>query len=213
MGTFKKLHTLEILSLTLNNLKSIENGIICDLKSLVALDLSSNQIVFIQKELLQKLSRLLYLNLCDNLIQDLDDTAFTSLTSLKFVNLRINPVVHLFKNQTFAGLSQLKWVGISDRVYLDVEIIRLIKNQMTPRLVHEWLDMTFYDSIEITYTPNFTTPYTSNICYYIGYLIRNQILFNLEDDLFVEKFITDCKDWSTLVYRVKLQDTASSIFV
>jgi Leucine-rich repeat (LRR) protein len=211
--TFEKVRTLIKLDLSQNDLKSLANSLfLASVKRLQILNLSSNYIDFISKELFQKLNRLTHLDLRNNLIQEIEDGALVNLNSLKLIYLEMNPVVDLFKNDTFTGLIELKHMGVSGCVKFSLGIVRLIKSQIKLRLVREVLYMTFYDSIELSFPPNFTMPYSTNICYFISYFIRHQILFNLESELFVSKFVNDCKEWSTFVYVQTLDDFIWSKF-
>jgi hypothetical protein len=211
--TFEKLHTLVEFDLSGNNLTFLEYLIFSDIKSLQVLNLSSNQITFIQKELFASLNRLTHLDLSNNLIQDIEDCAFLNLNSLKMVNLDFNPVIFLFKNHTFTGLFQLKHMIISNRVNFTLEIVKSIKKQIQPRLVRQVLYMKFYDSIAISFSPNFSEPYKLDMCHYMTYFIRNEIQLNLDTELYVFKFVEDCKYWSTDVYNGILKKSDNILFL
>ena len=212
-SAFAKLHTVIVLDLSYNELEALERDTFTDLKSIKILNLSFNKIKAIQKELFQDLQLLMDLDLRDNEIQDIEDTALVNLQSLKIINLVMNPIIHLFKNHTFTGLSSLKHMDLSETVNFTLESVQSIKKQIKTRLVREVLYMKFYDSIEITFTPNYDERYMPNVCYYITYLIRNQISLNLEDELLVGKFTTDCKDWSTYVYNQKKEQQVYYVFI
>jgi Leucine-rich repeat (LRR) protein len=204
--TFEKVHTLNELDISHNNLTFIDNSMLIDLNSLQILNISYNKIKFIQNASFQELNRLTSFDLRNNRIHDIEDDAFLNLNSLKSIYLDNNPIIYLFKNNTFTGLFQLKHMSIPDSVKMSLDIARSIVNQIKLRIVRQVLNITFYDSIEISYPPNNTTKYTSDMCFYISYFIRNQITFNLEDEdnFYVYKYLNDCKDWSTDHYQATL---------
>jgi Leucine-rich repeat (LRR) protein len=211
--TFEKVHTLILLDLSQNRLQYLNDTVFSELGNLQILDLSSNQIYFIQKELFQYLNFMTHLELRNNTIQEVEDGVFKNLFNLKTITLNMNPVVNLFKNQTFTGMNQLKHMTVSDRVNLNIGTVQSIKSQIKLRIVREVLYLKFYDSIEISFPPNYEENYIPDICYYISYLIRNQISFNLENEFYVHKFINDCKKWSTQIYNKKLENVVGSIFL
>jgi hypothetical protein len=210
--TFVKLHILITLDLSYNNLYYLEKNCFCELESLEILNLSYNSMVFIHSELFKESYRLKNLDLSNNELRDIEDTAFVNLASLKIINLDMNPIIEPFNNYTFMGLSQLKHMTVSIRVNFTLEIVQSIRYQIKQRLVRQVLFMMFYDSIEISFPPNFSDPYSTEICYYVSYLIRNQIGLNLVDELYVQKYIHDCKAWSFYIYNNKLDGLIDSIF-
>jgi Leucine-rich repeat (LRR) protein len=205
-GTFQKVHTLLTLDLSYNQLKMLDKDIFCELEGVRRLDLSSNQVVFIQKELFEELNKLEVLVLENNQIQDIQTNAFVNLISLKMFLMHLNPIVDLIKNDTLVGLSRLKYMTVSNSINITFGIIQFIKDQIKLRVVRQVLDITFYDSINIAIVPNCETNYTNEMCFYISFLIRNQISFNLVDfdDSYRIKFIADCRSWSTDYYQATL---------
>jgi Leucine-rich repeat (LRR) protein len=206
-GTFKKVHTLLTLDLSYNQIKSLDKNIFSELESVINLDLSYNQIVHIQKELFEHLTNLKVLVLQKNQLNDIEANAFVNLESLKIFKMHDNPIVDLIKDDTFVGLSQLKFMAISNFTNLTFGIVQSVKNQIKLRIMRQVLNISFYDSINIAILPNHETNYTTEMCFYISYLIKNQISFNLDflDDSYIYKYIDDCRGWSTDYYQATLQ--------
>jgi Leucine-rich repeat (LRR) protein len=205
--SFTKLHTLITLDLSQNRIASLNNEYFPELSSLKVLNLSHNEIYFVSKDVFQSLNCLTNLDLLNNRIMEIEDMAFLNLNSLKIMGLDENPLVDLFKNYTFTGLNQIKFMDISNTVIFNIEIVKSIISQIKLRLLRVVLDnIKFYDSIEIALPLNLTEPYSKDFCFYISYLSRNLITLNLKNDDYVEKFVADCRDWSTDFYQATLVD-------
>jgi Leucine-rich repeat (LRR) protein len=206
--SFKKMHMLILLDLSYNNLEFLNDTFFDELGSLRILDISSNKFVYIQTRLFKALNRLTHLNMSNNQIQFIEDTSFVNLHSLMIIKLNMNPIVDLFTNYTFTGFFQLKLMLFSSNVSFNLQIIQSIINQTHQRMVREVLNIKFYDSIEISSSPELELEYSPEMCFYISYFIRNQISFNLQsvdgDGYFADKYIDDCQDWSTDYYQTTL---------
>jgi Leucine-rich repeat (LRR) protein len=205
-GTFQKVHTLLTLDLSNNQLKTLDKDSFSELESVKRLNLSFNQLFYIEKELFEELNNLEVLELENNQIKNVDHSAFVNLKTLKIFNMHMNPIVDLIKNDTFIGLTQLKFISLPLSINLSYHIVQSIKNQIKLRIVSQVLNIFFYDSINIAIVPNYETNYTEEMCFYISYLTRNQIGFNQDDrgDTYRIKYINDCRSWSTDYYQSTL---------
>ena len=196
-NSFENLFLLTHLDLSKNMLNSLAPSVFKQLLKLEYLNVSSNRLSYIKKGLFKDLVNLINLNLSNNKIKYIEEGAYKGMNHLKSISLHFNEIEHLFDNQTLIGLNQLKHFYISPKVYLDLAVILTIKNSINIRVAKKLFESDkrfrfYYDSVSIIIAPN-DADYDSKLCYYILYLVQNNIQFNINDDSNTLRFLTSCK--------------------
>lgn len=113
--TLTNLHTL---SLSSNNIFSINESSLDTLRTLHTLDLSNNNLSVIPTKQLSKLNALVNLDLSGNNFSNIDSIAFKSLFSLKSVKLNLIPNLESIDQRAFVDNVQLETVIINENMNL-----------------------------------------------------------------------------------------------
>ncbi len=195
---FFTMNPLLTLNLSWNRIGRLEPATFTGLINLEVLDLSHN---FIESLVGSVFQEMIYLNTFDvsfNLIVRIEDV-FRFNVYVKFLAIHENPIVSLFRN--YSKMVSLKFMYISPLVQLSYGVCLIINEKMKKDVVSvsKW---SYYDSTSLVVVPSETeiylrTPYARIECFYITFLIRRNIKLNMHDDLYVDKFIHDCTEWST----------------
>ncbi|XP_051926302.1 TLR4 interactor with leucine rich repeats [Hippocampus zosterae] len=109
---FEKLCHLEELYLGHNHLSDIHTGTLKPLKKLTVLYGNNNDIVEIRPGLLDTLDHLVKLRLDGNKIQSLQDSLFKDLDNLRYLHLESNQLQHIHRN-AFSKLANLRFLNLS----------------------------------------------------------------------------------------------------
>jgi hypothetical protein len=204
---FSRFKTLLTLDLSLNNLSMLSNDTFGDLFYLEALNLSSNRLEFLKNGIFRDLGRLEALDLSSNLIVAMGDFPFRSMPRLKFLHLEDNPLQELFHSAVFDTSNlYLKFIYISSVVRIDTMICFEIVKHLHASYVKNVLTVRYFDPINIIIVTDqvrktHALNYTNEMCFFVGLLVRSQVVMNLIEDSDANEYINGCADYLVSVFK------------
>jgi hypothetical protein len=197
----KTLNSLILLNLSYNRIISISSEILTGLFNLETLDLSNNFITSIYGHMFSDSKYLKFLSLKNNMIKTVTNT-FPNNKMLKYIYINQNPVRNLFRDDSLYGMESLKFYYISNMATISYNVcLILISNLHLSSLA--LAKRTYYKSINIVVESDSQTDtqYAPEQCYYMTFLIRNNLHFNLVNDWDVDKYVSDCSGWISRTNR------------
>jgi hypothetical protein len=204
--SFNNLKELIKLDLSINFISNLSNFTLTGLIGLQTLNLSFNRIQVLQKGVFDDLDQIIELDLSSNVIMLIEKFTFFKMKNLRYLYLNRNPLRSLFTNGMFSGCESLKFIFISPQVEFDLTIYSSIKDDLKRDYVKEVLNTTYYSPFNIIISSENAknahyVEYTNEQCFYIVFLLKDKVLFNLQDDNDVTDFVTQCADHLFTIYK------------
>lgn len=182
------------LDLSINKIQNLSTDIFVDLGALEYLNLSSNLIEFIDQKVFKNVKTLVELDLNDNKIKTIMDRSFVNLAHLKRMNID-SLETNLLTDDMLEGLASIKFLNMNSLQFESNQNIRTIIDSLSKKSNSQNEMYTWYSSTYVQFKLSITQM-DLRYCSMVLYFAKNNILLNLVTDFELGYFLAVCKSFS-----------------